>query len=78
MQRHVDIGGEDGDEEQDQAPGGAGACFFEAEQGAEEDFGEAADLDERRRVRQVGRHDFEIEFGPREMHASGDDEQKTE
>jgi hypothetical protein len=58
VEGHLDIGGEDGDEERDEADGGGAAEGEEEEAYGAGDFGEAAEEDEEGWVWEVGGDDL--------------------
>lgn len=68
---HLDIGGEDGDQQHDDQPGGepAGGCGQQQE--GEGYFADAANVDQGKVVGQVGRHNTFIHAGMPEMIDAG-------
>src|SRR5215213_5559982 len=78
MDRHVQVGREDGYQHADDAPRRGPRVFRDQEQEAEQDFEEAAQEVERPGPGQVRRHDVEVELGISEMIYARDYEEDRE
>jgi len=78
LQCHVDVGGEDSDEERDEAPCGEGAQWLDEDADAAGDFGCAADPVCGDGMREPWGHDGEIGCGVDEMIRAGEEEEDAE
>jgi hypothetical protein len=72
---HVDVGRENGDEENYEAPGGGLTSGWDEESDAAEDLRAAADVDDGKVRGQVGRNYLEIKLWGDEVQAAGEYEE---
>ncbi len=70
---HGQVGGKDGDQQEDQTPGGQAAGLGEEDAEAAEDLRGAADEDELAVGGEEGRHDAGVSAGENEVEGSGSD-----
>ena len=78
IQSHVDIGGEDGNEQQNQSPSGCATERWKQEAQAAREFGDPTDEDEQARRRQGGWNDFRKEISLEEVQRSRADKQERQ
>ena len=67
------VGGEDGDEQEDESPGGGPAGCGKEDAEAAEHLGRTAEQDELARGREVARHDAHVGGGEQEVEGAGRD-----
>ena len=77
VERHVQVGGEDGDQRRDQPPAGGAPRRRGHEPQPAGDLGHAAGVDDRVRGREIRRHGPRVDLRDHEVHDAGEDEERA-